>query len=287
MMDASFIDKLDELLSSEKARAQIMEESGSSAVALHANCTIRDLEKYMPHKRRFQAHMRTSEVESFTVYAVDMGRQVNPGRPGEADNPVPVFVDADAMSAMAVFDLGNVMEPLHAENRATVTLEKTAEFREVLKRNGDSAKQRTFAEWLEDWRHCITVYDHAGEELTFAAAVAAVRKYEVSEKNEAGSEEKSFSTRKTAMSEVNAKNADKLPAFIDFTCSPYKELDERTFKMRVSIVNGSDPVFTPRIIQLELAEQEIANEFCELLRDSLSGHDEENKDLFTVLIGSI
>jgi uncharacterized protein YfdQ (DUF2303 family) len=294
MMESDAIDKIVELSSAKSAHDQISRETENSVVAVHNNFQLKDIEKYLPEKRRFQAHLRTNEIQSFVVYADDMARQVSTvsasvgqhpdeEQSSQVSDPVPVFVDPDEMSAQAVFDLGSVTVPLHADNKATVTLTKTAEYREFCRRNGESATQRTFAEWLEDWRDFITAYNSEGEVLPFAAVIAAVRNYEVSEKNEAGSEEKNFGTRKTALSEVNAKNADRLPAFIDFACKPYKELSERKLSMRVAIRNGSDPQFTVRAVQFETVQEDIATEFVDLLQDRLGG----GGGLFRVLIGSI
>ena len=68
------------------------------------------------------------------------------------------------------------------------------------------------------------------------------------------------------MAEVEAKNRDHLPAFLQFTCEPYQGLSERTFTLRLNVITGENPRIGVRIVRLETAEEEMAKELEELLR---------------------
>ncbi|MDF0957050.1 DUF2303 family protein, partial [Escherichia coli] len=46
---------------------------------------------------------------------------------------------------------------------------------------------------------------------------------------------------------------------------PFEGLKERPFKLRLSIITGDRPVLVLRIIQLEAVQEEMANEFRDLL----------------------
>ena len=59
-----------------------------------------------------------------------------------------------------------------------------------------------------------------------------------------------------------------MPAVFQFTCTPYDELSERAIKLRYSVLTGGDvPVLVLRIVQLEKLEEQIAQEFRDLLAD--------------------
>lgn len=284
MMNDTALDKLVELTSPEEINKQLSDITGKTVIATPQGLNINDLEQYLPTKRRMQVTMRTSEVDSFRVYCHEMFDGSEP------ETFMPVFVEPDNMTATAIFDFGHVDNPLHGDNKAILAEKSTAAFRAFTSINGDRGSQRRFAEWLEDWRAHITMYDQEGGEMSFAACLQAIRNYEVSEKNEAGSEVQQFGTKKTAMNSVTAKNAEKLPSFIGFSCKPYADLQEREFMMRMSIINNSNPEFSVRATHLEQDEEEMAQEFCELVECALN--DGEEKDLtsrpkFSVFIGRV
>ncbi len=56
-----------------------------------------------------------------------------------------------------------------------------------------------------------------------------------------------------------------MPVAFDAKCVPFEGLKERPFKLRLSIITGNSPVLVLRIIQLEAVQEEMANEFRDLL----------------------
>jgi len=119
---------------------------------------------------------------------------------------------------------------------------------------------------MEDWVDVLAATNEHGETMPMGAAVAAIRRITIGSNAEATSEETSFSSRRSAMAEVEAKNRDQLPAFLAFTCEPYQGLSERTFTLRLNIITGEKPRIGVRIVRLETAEEEMAKELEELLR---------------------
>ncbi|MFV2306046.1 DUF2303 family protein, partial [Escherichia coli] len=67
------------------------------------------------------------------------------------------------------------------------------------------------------------------------------------------------------MESVEAKTKDIMPVAFEFKCVPFESLKERPFKLRLSIITGDRPVLVLRIIQLEAVQEEMANEFRDLL----------------------
>ena len=73
------------------------------------------------------------------------------------------------------------------------------------------------------------------------------------------------------MQSVEAKSKEIMPVAFEFKCVPYEGLSERRFSLRNSILTGDTPLFVLRIVQLEAVEEEIANEFRDLLTEQFTG----------------
>ncbi|MCW2254386.1 uncharacterized protein YfdQ (DUF2303 family) [Providencia alcalifaciens] len=68
------------------------------------------------------------------------------------------------------------------------------------------------------------------------------------------------------MENVEAKSKDVMPATFGFTCIPYEELQNCTIKLRYSILTSQDTrTLVLRFVQLENLEEQIAQEFRDLL----------------------
>ncbi|OOI43786.1 hypothetical protein BMT72_24845, partial [Escherichia coli] len=78
-------------------------------------------------------------------------------------------------------------------------------------------------------------------------------------------EDNDFSGKRSLMESVEAKTKDIMPVTFEFKCVPFEGLKERPFKLRLSIITGDRPVLVLRIIQLEAVQEEMANEFRDLL----------------------
>lgn len=263
MMDRNALQYLSESFACEKTAKAISDATSETAVALPGDVSINDLEQFMPGRRRFRGRMQTGSISEFCKYAND-----------EAFDGLGIqcFVDAESMSAESFFDLGDPVSPGHAEHRALLKLPKTSDYKELIGNvSGAQWGQKTLAEWIEDWSENIVLTSSSGEELPRSSAVAAVRRITIGAKAESTSEEQSFSARRSSMAEVEAKNQDTLPSFIAFKCTPFHGLPERTFMVRVSLLTGGEsPKFSLRLVRLEQHEEEMAEQFQEILQQGLN-----------------
>lgn len=249
----------------------IKELTEESAVPVHKDVTIRDLESFMPFRRRYRGEMVTTQIDQFAEYTNRTAGEVqaNGAEPGVT---IPCFVDPENMNAKVFFDLGTVEYPGHADFTARLNLPKTAAFEELLGKDGRALDQKELAEWLEDWAPQLKVTSETGEPLNLPAAVGAVRRITIGAKSESTSEERTFGGRRSSMAEVEAQNKDTLPAFVEFTCEPYHGLQERTFRLRVSLITSEKPRLVMRIVRLEHHQEEMAKEFRERLEHALDGN---------------
>lgn len=253
------------------AAERVLEHTADTAIALPLSVKVEDLEPFLPLRRRYRGAMRTSQIAEFAEYSNLAAGEVHSSEVYEADGAA-CFVDPDNMTARTFFNLGTLHEPGHGDHTANLTLPKTAAFEELLSKNGNPLDQKELAEWLEDWAPQLKVTTDNGEPLNLPGAVAAVRRITISASSESTSEERTFGGRRSAMSEVEAQNKDTLPAFIEYTCEPYHGLDERTFRLRVSLITGETPRLIMRIVRLEHYQEEMAKEFREHLIHALDGN---------------
>lgn len=108
-------------------------QSTKDVAALPSDYTLHDLEKFLPLRRRARGTMSTAIVDSFCDYTK---QHAEPG--------ASVFVDADNMQAFSVLNLGTPDQPGHADNKARLTLKRTAAYQAMLNiANGQGIQQLT------------------------------------------------------------------------------------------------------------------------------------------------
>ena len=242
-LDATAINQIHALISAQGVN-EIISKIGADAVALPENFRIHDLEKFNLNRFRFRGALSTASIDDFTRYSKDL-----------ADEGTRCFIDADNMRAVSVLNLGTIDEPGHADNTATLKLKKTAPFSALLSVNGERNSQKSLAEWI----------DANGDAIQATKAAAAVRKITIEANQTADFEDNDFSGKRSLMESVEAKTKDIMPVAFEFKCVPFEGLKERPFKLRLSIITGDRPVLVLRIIQLEAVQEEMANEFRDLL----------------------
>ncbi|WP_145599333.1 YfdQ family protein [Yersinia alsatica] len=230
-------------------------DTDCDTIALPASVAVKSLEQFNLERYRFRGSMETSNIDEYVKYSS-----------GYAGEGVRCFIDADAMCAQTIFNIGTLSNPGHADNTASLSLKKTAPFRELLNIDGRKQTQKELAEWLEDYREFLLAFDADGEVLDIKKAVGAVRRITIEQTSSADHEDQDFSAKRSIMESVEAKSKDVMPAAFEFKCIPYEGLGERRFKLRYSILTGGNaPVLVLRIVQLEAEEEKIAIEFLELL----------------------
>lgn len=235
-------------------------KSTRGAAALPNDFTIHDLEKYMPTRRRVRGNMQTMMVADFAKYAQD-----------NAEEGAAVFVDADSMTACAVLNLGTPKAPGHADNASTLTMKKTAAYAALrsITTEGRQLSQVDVAEFLEDWAEPI-VCEKDGEHVPIKKAIASIRKLSIEAMRKIENSEQQLSATRSAFEKIEATSEEPIPTGITFTCKPYKELEDRTFTMRLSILTSGDkPKLTLRIIKIEEHEEQMAGELADVIRKEI------------------
>lgn len=223
--------------------------------ALPSDYKLHNLEPYLPLRRRARGTMATAATDAFADYCTTHAE------PGCA-----VFVDQDTMSATAVLNLGTPDAPGHADNRAKLTLKKTAAYSALLAHaNGAGHKQSTVAEFLEDWPEHIKCFNDAGV-ISPPQAIAAIRKLSIEAMRKIESSEQSLSASRSAFESVQATSVDPLPTTIYFECLPYADLEPRVFVLRLGVLTGGDkPAVNLRIVKAEQHAEDMANELAALI----------------------
>lgn len=236
---------------------------GCVAAIVHPDSfSVSDIERYQAHRRNYRAQLTTESVEDFISYADEQGQSR-------------IFVDAKykegrEMSARAIFDLGTVDAPLHADHEATLVLEPTAAFRAVRNINGTVIKQSQLADFIEDWLPNIELVD--GEDiLKPQQAINAIRNVTIAATATSEHREENFRSARSAMEEIEARsNAGRLPGRILFTLEPHTGFTPITVELRVAVRTGEEkPAFVLRWMRQEEQIDAIGQELISKLQGGL------------------
>jgi uncharacterized protein YfdQ (DUF2303 family) len=227
-------------------------------VTLPENMNLTSLERYMENASRYRLGYQTTSIADFVEYNALHDQK-----------GATCFVDADSMSAKSIFDLGTVDQPGHQVNTAKLRLKKTSAFSAICNANGQRMGQKQAGEFIEDWADNLIAFTKEGDIMTQVQAARALQDLTIEAAREVNSRVDDFGESMSAMERIEAKNQALIPAEIQFTCDPYNGLGERKFKLRVGILTGEDkPKVVFRILRLDALEEEIAEEFKDLLVDS-------------------
>lgn len=258
MFDKDTLTALQESQAIQSAAACIANSAlAKDIVALPSDYKVHDLEQFLPERRRARGVMSTNSLAAFAGYTK---QHAEPG--------ASVFVDQDAMAATSVLNLGSPAEPGHADNRAKLSLKKTAAYSALLNvATGQGHKQVTVAEFLEDWPDEVSCFNEAGP-ITNTKAIAAVRRLTIESMRKLESSEQSLSATRSAFESVQATSADPIPTTVVFKCVPYAELAERLFSIRLSIqTGGTNPTISLRVIKAEEHAEQMAEELAVMIEN--------------------
>lgn len=223
-------------------------------LAAHKDFQLNDLERYMPNKARFTGLLRTKSIGDFAAYSL-----------ANKEDGTQCFIDKDNANATVIFNLGNATLAGHADFKATLELEKTAEYQALLKCNDQHLDQKTLAEFMEDWADFITALDSEGEVINLTKAISAVRRLTIEANAKAEHEVQDFRSSRSALENIEAKTDNGLPSQLLFQCVPYSELPEFSFYARLSVITGEKPKLSFRIKRLEKVQDDIMESFKEIV----------------------
>lgn len=227
----------------------------SPLIALPEGVKLSDLEGHMEHRTSYRFNFSTKSIKDFGEYCKEFDKE-----------GAKCFVNSDLMRAESIFDLGTEDKPLHQRHNAKIQLDKTAAFVALLNLNGDHISQKQASDFVEDWAENIQVFTSAGEKITTVMAAQRFREITIDEMKERGSSVGDFHESMSEMEKIEARNASQIPACIKFTCVPWHGLGVREFDVRVSIItSGQKPALCLRIVKLEAQEEDMAEEFKEIL----------------------
>lgn len=240
-------------------------------IALPADHTIHDLEKFQPQRRRFRGALSTDSLADFVGYVKRHSSEapfaVAPGSSG-----APGFIDADKLSATVLFNLGTVEHPGHADDRAVLALKPSAPYAALAAVNGKQLPHKDAIDWLEDWAENVEFRDEAGGAVSAAAALSAIRKITIRATAETTTSQENFRATRSALEDVEARGAQSLPAEVLFSCTPYAGLAARTFRLRLAVLTSTDkPVLVLRVRNFEAEKEAIAQDFKRVLMTELDG----------------
>lgn len=255
------VDTLNQLTDTAQVATGKNVDSFTPSILLPNSFKLQNIEHLQQFRSRFRGQLRTESIADFCKY-VEEHKEEN------ADG----FIDADKMACNVIFNLGYIEEPGHADDEALLVLKPTAAFKAMQQIAGQHLSQTQLAEWMEDWNSYLQVIDDRGEAMEVAAAVQKVRTITVKATAERTSTESNFGATRSSMDSIEAAHAEKQPADLRFTTVPYDGLEARTFVLRLSIRTGDKPTLIPRWVMQEQQEEEMAQEFKQVLLKDLGAH---------------
>lgn len=263
--------------------------AGQGLFVLHSELKTIDLEDRLPLRRRARGTMATEFVAPFAQYAMT-----------HALAGACVFIRPSDMSATALLNFGSNDAPGHCDNKSKLTLKPTASYNALLDLVNSPHDQRDFSDWLEEWGHMVKIRESyetpaadAGDtpvspDLDLKQCINAVRNVTIKAVQDSESTVGNFSQTRSAAEQIamQAKADTKLPPFLHITFQPYKELQARTFVVRVSSITSRDaPVFKLQVLAYEQHQEEMANEFADAVRAEFDTLATEGRIKPEVLIG--
>lgn len=259
------IDALNQITATHAAATARPLGTHTPAIIVPENYELCDTERLQEHRSRFRGNMATRSLPDFCAY-VERRADDFEGEPTPSG-----FIDVDTMRCRVFFNLGDAGQPGHADDTADLVLKPTAAFAALQQIAGKALSQAQLAEWMEDWSASLKVVGTEGEAITVGVAVQKIRTIKIKATAERTSTEGNFGAVRSAMDEIEASHAEQQPADLLFTVKPYEGLLERTFILRLSIITGDKPTIRPRWVQQEAQEEEIAQEFKQVLKQQIGG----------------
>ena len=245
------------LLNQQISQSHDNELLSNNVIALPGGVNLESLERFQLERDRFRGTMTTESIEDFATYANSKSENTT-------------YINAQDMNAKAFFNLGDHRAAGHGDDVASIRLKPTAAFRALSRINDSKLGQKEAAEFLEDWQaNVLDITGDASESISVKVAANALRNITVSATQTQEHGEHNFGRERSARESIQAQAKDARPNFVMFKCIPYAGLPERTFVFRIGILTASEPKVVLRVINLENHEEEMAQEFKDVLTEKL------------------
>lgn len=168
------------------------------------------------------------------------------------------------MCVVSVFNLGIIDELGYVDNIVIFKLKKIVLFFVLLFVNGECNFQKLLVEWIEDWVDYFVGFDVNGDVIQVIKVVVVICKIMIEVNQIVDFEDNDFSGKCFLMEFVEVKIKDIMLVVFEFKCVLFEGLKECLFKLRFSIIIGDCFVLVLCIIQLEVVQEDMVNEFCDL-----------------------
>lgn len=271
-MDKSAIEAIQESSAAAAKATQEQIPAGiAHLVAVPNGVDLRNLEAALAGRTRFRGKLTTTSIPDFVSYV-----KARSGGHG--------FIDTDKLGSTVFFNLGDAINPGHADHTARLTLQATPAYEAMLAAGGKAFSQREALDFIEDWSHLIGAHqvsdDGVFTAIPLARAIAAIRRVKIEAKATTENTEGNFQQTRSVLESVSASSDEGLPDVLSFLTDPYLGLRARAFKLRVSVsTTGREPSLRFRVIALEHEQDDIAKEFKALLLNEVG-------DAATMTIGT-
>lgn len=231
-------------------------ETDAATVVLPEGCQVISLEKWQVGRSRFRGIYSTHSLADFSAYAADRAIPTAKG-----------FIDQDEMTCTLLFNLGDDLDPGHADDRAVLKLKASAGYKAAQSIGGRAMTQKDLSDWIEDWHQYLTPVDDEGKAIPVAKAIAAVRTITVKATSESETTVGDTSASRSAMDQIEARSKETLPVALQFNTIPFEGLTEQQITLRLSVItSGAQPVLKLRWLGEEVQREDIAQEFKTVLQ---------------------
>ena len=237
------------------------------AVIVPSDHRIESIEHLQASRSRLRGLFKTGRLHEFIAYTT--------ARADQCKNSTPAaFVDDQSMTCTALFNIGDVTAPGHADDRAELSLQSESAYAAVRGIEAKKLTQKQLAEWLDDWQHIVAPY-YGSPDTEEAAPVAtrdvlrrairAVRSIEIKEGSVRTTTVGNLRNSASAIAEIEARSAHELPAGFVANVMPYSGFSPRSVQLELSVTTDAEPRLVLRICRKDALLESIATEFVELI----------------------
>lgn len=265
-MEQAAVQQIADLAVAAQSKLPIQVDPGASIAILPEGFKLHSTEKFNALRDRYRGSYRTSSISSFAEYIEY--------RNNGADERVQTYINTErGLSAQTFLNLGDVIDPGHGDDTATLTLEKKAEFARFEGLNGNRLRQQQLIDVIDDWAEFLEAYGESGE-VDLDKAIRALRKVKITKGSELDSQVRDFGHSVSALEKLEATGVDEnLPHYFILNTECFHGLYPRSVKLslRISANNDDAPGFVLRIVGEEALTEALAEEFKDILTDHLEG----------------
>lgn len=261
-MDASAINAIRDL-ADEAAQSNRL---GTTVPAVLVSGEPVSLEHLTGKRAYFRGLYRTTSLAAFSEYVKTHG--------GHG------FINAKNLCADVIHNLGDSDAPGASDWLSTLSLTPTAAYSALSDIEGNPITQKGLAEWLEDWSpylRTLMANDAVPESIT--KGVHAIRSINIKASRDTTHTDKDYGASRSSLEDIEASAKGGMPYGFRFRIEPFADFQTRDITLRLSVITGEDPRLKLRIVGRERLRESIAEEFRDLLVESIG-------DAATMTIGT-